>query len=144
MVKRLSLKQRNFVHEYVANGGNATKAALQAYDTNSPTTAQVIGSQNLSKLMVSEYIEQLLANRDGLRLEDALNALSEVVNAPTPPLASHSEKLAGTKLLLQLHKAITSTQPTLHVSTHLDAKAIAAQVAAQEIEAEEVIDTEDE
>ncbi len=101
--------------------------------------------------MVSEYIEQLLANRDGLRLEDAFNALSEVVNAPTRPLASYSEKLAAAKFLLQLHKAIPSTQPTLHVSTHFDAKALAAEVAAQEIEAEAStpvvdaeVDTEDE
>ena len=59
MPKKLTLKQKTFAHEYISSG-NATKAVLVAYDTDSPTTAQVIGSQNLSKLMVCEYVEQLL------------------------------------------------------------------------------------
>ncbi len=150
MTKKLTLKQKTFAHEYLRTG-NATEAAGRIYNVKDRTVAASVGCENLRKPYIAEYIEQLLANRDGLTVNDAFNALSEVVNAPTPPLASYSEKLAGTKLLLQLHKALPASQPTVHVSTHFDPSALAARVAAQEkpidaqvVEAEEVIDTEDE
>ena len=135
MTKRLTLKQKTFAHEYISSG-NATKAALVAYDTDSPTTAQVIGSQNLSKLMVCEYVEQLLAKSDGLTLDDALESLSQCLHAPMKPTISAGEKLAATKLLLQLHKAIPGTQPTTTTTTKLriSAQAIADRVAAQEVD----------
>ncbi len=137
MVKKLSLKQTTFVREYVANGGNATKAALVAYDTDRPTTAQVIGSENLRKPMVSEYIEQLLAKRDGLTLDDALESLSQCLHAPMKPTISAGEKLAAITLLLKLHKAIPEKQPTPTSTTRIErstAQAIADRVAAQEID----------
>ncbi len=136
MPKKLTLKQYQFANEYISNGGNATKAALVAYDTDRPTTAQVIGSENLRKPMVCEYIEQLLAKRDGLTLENALESLSQCLHAPMKPTISAGEKLAAITLLLKLHKAIPGTQPTTTTTTKLtiSAQAIADRVAAQEID----------
>ena len=34
MPKKLTLKQRQFANEYIANRGNATKAVLKTYDTD--------------------------------------------------------------------------------------------------------------
>jgi len=44
----LTRKQKVFVEEVVEHG-NGTKAALAAYDTESPSVAAVISSENLSK-----------------------------------------------------------------------------------------------
>ena len=49
MQKELTLKQKKFLKLYFETG-NATKAALGAYDTEDPKTAGEIGSQNLAKL----------------------------------------------------------------------------------------------
>lgn len=54
--KRLSLKQEKFVEAYVDNGGNATQAALVAYDTNRVDAAN-IGRQNLDKQYVKDVID---------------------------------------------------------------------------------------
>ena len=51
----LTRKQKNFV-EGVVEHGNGTKAALEAYDTDSPAVASVIASENLSKPMIVEAI----------------------------------------------------------------------------------------
>lgn len=56
---KLSDKQRRFCLEYVTDH-NATRAAKAA--GYSEKTANVIGSQNLSKLNVSEYIDYLNEN----------------------------------------------------------------------------------
>ncbi len=136
MVKKLSLKQKHFVHEYLANGGNATKAVLKAYDTDNYNAARVIGSHNLTKVNIAEYIDQLLETRDGLTLDNALESLSRCVNTKPKGEGSHSDKLAATKLLLRLHKAIPGTQPTTTTTTKLtiSAQAIADRVAAQEVD----------
>ena len=55
---KLTLKQRKWLAEYFKTG-NATKAALVAYDTSDPEVASVIASQNLTKLRepVKSYME---------------------------------------------------------------------------------------
>lgn len=55
--KPLTDKQQAFARHYVANGFNATQAAVSA--GYSEDSAQVIGSENLSKPMVAEFIDQL-------------------------------------------------------------------------------------
>ena len=47
--KELTLKQKKFLRVYFETG-NATKAALAAYDTTSANVASQIGSENLVKL----------------------------------------------------------------------------------------------
>lgn len=46
---KLTMKQAKFVKEYVANGGNGTKAAAKAYEVKNERTATVIASENLTK-----------------------------------------------------------------------------------------------
>lgn len=41
----LTPKQDAFIREYIANGGNGTKAAQVAYDTNSYNSAQSIAAK---------------------------------------------------------------------------------------------------
>lgn len=53
--KKLTLKQRRFCDEYLANGGNATEAALAA--GYSSKTAYSIGSENLNKPEIKEYLQ---------------------------------------------------------------------------------------
>ncbi len=137
MPKKLTLKQRQFANEYISNGGNATKAVLKTYDTDNYNAARVIGSHNLTKVNIAEYIDQLLRNRDGLTLDDALESLSQCLHAPMKPTISAGEKLAAITLLLKLHKAIPSEQhtPTSTVTNRaITAQAIADRVAAQEID----------
>lgn len=47
--KKASQKQKAFVRAYLSNGGNATEAALETYNTEDRNTASVIGSENLTK-----------------------------------------------------------------------------------------------
>ena len=47
--KGLTIKQNKFLKVYFETG-NATKAALAAYDTDDPKVASVIGAENLVKL----------------------------------------------------------------------------------------------
>jgi len=64
--KRLSLKQQQFVDAYVANGGDATNAALVAYDTASKSSAANIGRQNLDKPYIKDIIDAKVSDlKDG-------------------------------------------------------------------------------
>jgi len=136
MTNKLTLKQRQFANEYIANRGNATKAVLKTYDTDNYASARVIASQNLTKVNIAEYIDQLLETRDGLTLDDALNSLSQCLHAPMKPTISAGEKLAVVKFLLKLHKAIPGTQPITSSTTRFEistAQAIADRVQRQEV-----------
>src|SRR5262245_9790916 len=59
---RLSVKQRLFVGEYVRSG-NGTRAALAAYWTSDPRTANAIASENLRKPAIQEAVADLLDER---------------------------------------------------------------------------------
>ncbi len=136
MPKKLTLKQRAFVHEYIRTS-NATEAADRIYNVKDRTVAASIGCENLRKPYVAEYINQLLESRDGLTLDDALESLSQCLHAPMKPTISAGEKLAAITLLLKLHKAIPGTQPTTSstvTNRATTAQEIAARVAAQEID----------
>lgn len=55
----LTVKQMNFCDEYLKNGGNGTKAYLAAYDSNSPTSAQIEASRLLDNPKIQEHILKL-------------------------------------------------------------------------------------
>ena len=59
---KLTRKQQRFADEYVVSG-NATRAALAAYDT-SPAVARSIGSENLTKPAILEELKQSWAILD--------------------------------------------------------------------------------
>lgn len=54
--KRISLKQKKFVKEYLATG-NATEAAARSYDVKSRSVANAVGNENLSKPSIQAMIE---------------------------------------------------------------------------------------
>lgn len=58
--KKLSVKQKKFIKEYVSNDGNGTQAALKAYDTDNPEVANAIAVENLQKPLVRDAIEKAL------------------------------------------------------------------------------------
>lgn len=58
----MTLKQQQFSKEYVNNGGNATKAALEVYDADYDN-AKTIASRNLDKPAVIEEINKILAKK---------------------------------------------------------------------------------
>lgn len=72
-----TLKQRKFAKEYVKNGGNASKAALEVYDTKK-SDSHVIGYQNLQKPVVQKTIQDLL-NKSGLKLEDLTEITTKAI-----------------------------------------------------------------
>jgi hypothetical protein len=54
---RLTKKQQIFIDEYLKTE-NGTQSALKAYDVNNKKTAQAIASENLSKPLVIEVIQE--------------------------------------------------------------------------------------
>ena len=69
----LNDRQKRFCEFYVANGHNATKAALDA--GYSEKTARAIGSENLTKPDIQEYIQVLVQPGDNKRIADAREVL---------------------------------------------------------------------
>ena len=71
--KKLSLKQQKFKKVYLETG-NATEAAMQAYDCKDRNSARTLGTQVLAKLSFSELMEEagltdkmlIDANKEGL------------------------------------------------------------------------------
>ena len=57
----LTEKQKNFCREYFSNGGNATKAYLSAYNSNSEVSAAQEGYRLLQDDRIQEYIHSLNA-----------------------------------------------------------------------------------
>lgn len=69
----LTEKQKRFCEYYVANGHNATKAATDA--GYSEKTAYAIGSENLNKIEIQEYIKELATPGDNKSIADAREVL---------------------------------------------------------------------
>lgn len=54
-------KQKEFVKEYLSNGGNATQAVIDAgYDVNNRDTARSIGTENLSKPLIKKALAEMI------------------------------------------------------------------------------------
>mgnify|MGYP001559778143 CR=1 FL=1 len=75
--KDLTLKQKKFLKVYFETG-NATKAALEAYDTDDPNTASVIGAENLVKL---RSVLRYQMDKRGLTLEKIVGKVDEATDA---------------------------------------------------------------
>lgn len=78
----LTLKQAKFLDIYLQTG-NATEAAMQAYDCKDRNSAKVIGSQNLTKLNYIDILEMAGVSDKILidKLKDGLDA-SRIVSVP--------------------------------------------------------------
>lgn len=81
--KNLTLKQRKWLEVYIKTG-NATEAAMQAYDCKDRDSAKQIGYENLSKLDYQELLEEggitdsnlLQTLRDGLVAGKVVSAVA--------------------------------------------------------------------
>ena len=59
MMKRLTLKQQKFVDAYIRNGGNGSKAVVEAgYNASSENSIRSIASENMMKPMIRLALEQ--------------------------------------------------------------------------------------
>lgn len=73
----LTLKQKKFLKVYFETG-NATKAALEAYETDSYDSANAIGSENLAKL--SDVVRYIM-NKKGLDVGKLVDTVNEATEA---------------------------------------------------------------
>lgn len=69
---QLTLKQKKFADEYIVSG-NATESAIKA--GYSKKTANRIGSENLSKLDIKNYIDERLAQLESEKIADQQEVL---------------------------------------------------------------------
>lgn len=86
MTKKLTLKQEQFAHKYIQNGGNATKAALETYDTNDYNTGSQLGHKNLRLPAVRSLVQNKFKKKE-LTTEYVLSHLKsdiEYCDAPNP------------------------------------------------------------
>jgi len=79
--RRLTLKQRNFIDEYLANGGNGTRAAqIAGYEGNNHTLSSV-AAENLTKPAIITQIETHLAAK-GVTRDAVIATLAEIMFLP--------------------------------------------------------------
>ena len=58
MAKKLTVKQRKWIKEYIKTG-NGTEAAWRAYDCKNREVAGAIATENLQKLSIAELMEEM-------------------------------------------------------------------------------------
>lgn len=86
--KKLTIKQKKFVKEYVKNDGNGRDAAKAVYDVASDESAAVIASQNLNKVNVKEAIELALAKHN-ITIDAALAPIADGLIATKEQYTEH-------------------------------------------------------
>ena len=100
-----TLKHKKFAKAYIENQGNASKAALEAYNIK-PEDAPTIGYQNMQKPIVQQTITELL-NKAGIDLETLTDygneALQNNLTLGKPSQAVGADLL---KFYYKLHNAI--------------------------------------
>lgn len=119
----MTLKQRQFVKKYIENNGNATQAAIEAYDVNNRHTAESIGSENLRKPEVQREIEIAL-ERAGL----SDNYISEILRKATIAglgiKARNADALRGLDMILKLKEAYPrQVNKTAHLRINMNQNA---------------------
>ncbi|HEY2930867.1 MAG TPA: terminase small subunit [Acidobacteriota bacterium] len=130
--KTTTLKQKAFIAEYLANGGNGTQAALKVYGTTDPGTAAVIANENLRKPNLKNEIRRLMGKVE-LREEDAMLVVKDALTADKTDIADHPVRLRGADMVFRLKGTYPKEQPpppaqgSKHLHLHLQS---AEQVAA--------------
>ena len=79
-MKKPTFKQKGFVKELVANGGNATKAAEKVYNVTTVGSAQSIGAENLTKPTVLQERDRIL-KEGNVTLERIATAHGELLKS---------------------------------------------------------------
>ena len=99
MKPKLTVKQRTFIQEYLIDL-NATQAAIRA--GYSKKTAQQVGSQNLSKLVIQTAIQKAMkqrSERTGITATKILEAIAEIGFADFNEDIRASDKLKALELM---------------------------------------------
>ncbi|HOR65814.1 MAG TPA: terminase small subunit [Candidatus Sumerlaeota bacterium] len=101
---QLTLRQKRFINAYLANGGNATQAAIKA--GYSKKTASVIGQQNLNKLYIADAIKERIG-RDPLiaDADECQRYLSETMRKKS---VERKDRTAACHILLRCKGAIVN------------------------------------
>ncbi|CAK1241029.1 terminase small subunit [Fructobacillus cardui] len=116
---KITPKQLKWADEYIESG-NATQSAIKA--GYSKKTARQIGQQNLSKLVIKEYIDKRMAEIDSKRIMSATEAVQlltsiargevkETVVVATPVGVEKAEKEADLKTRISATKEILKRYP---------------------------------
>ena len=118
-VKRLTLKQRGFVKDYLETG-NATEAVRMNYDLKGkePSLAGIIASENLNKPKVKEAIEERLSDDLLSKRHQELLNKREVIKAFNGDgiLIDQPDTQAVSKALDMAYKIKDKYAPEKHVT----------------------------
>lgn len=137
-MKRLTLKQRRFVKQYIKNKGNGTKAALEVYDTKNAHVAQSIATENLSKPVIKETIEDAM-KKEGITSSLILGQISNISSQLT-------DKWSGDTILkanIELLKLMGAYPGSKHSNLNINVKGNIKDLNFGEVKDElKVIDTE--
>lgn len=118
MPRRLTLKQKKFVKEYIASNGNATKAVIEAgYSVKNRHVAEHIGYENLRKPEIREEVETQLA-KAGLTDEKLAKLLKENIEAGVGRKATASDSLRGIEMAFKLKDRFPSEKKQIQQASY--------------------------
>ena len=108
--KRVSIKQKRFVKEYLKHG-NGSKAILASYDTTNKNTSRRLANKNLNSPRVIAYMAKVLKDV-GLTDKDLASDLKIAIKAGLTPEARSKAKVAdalrGIELALRVKDRTTA------------------------------------
>lgn len=147
MERKLNARQSKFIDEYMIDL-NATQAAIRS--GYSKKTAQEIGAQNLSKLMIASELKVRLSKaqeRAGITLQDIINELDEnrdaALKAETvQSSAATAATMAKAKLLgfvVDKVKMSGDSDNPLVVKSTIDMRLLSNETLAELIKAKDAI-----
>lgn len=110
-MKKLTLKQKKFIENYLRNGGNATGAAMEVYTPKNRHVAESMGWENMRKPEIQEIIRQEL-ERGGISLEDVLKNIKANMEAGMGVKARASDSLKASEILLKVMGAFPDQRRT--------------------------------
>ena len=145
---KLTEKQKRFADEYI-NSGNATQAAIKA--GYSKKTANRIGPENLSKLVIKNYIDDRMQAIEDSRIMTAKEAvefltsvvrgdIKETVVIGTPVGAEEVEKEADIKTRISAVKELLKRYPDNDKLMEQQLRKLTAEADLSEAKAKEYIE----
>lgn len=119
----LTIKQQNFCHEYVKNGGNGIEAYLAAYDTNSRKAANVESCKLLQRDDITEYLQALYKPSKNKAINERQKKrqwLWDVINDPTTDKSDQLRAMDILNKMDQEYVNITRTEDNKPDISHID------------------------